>query len=240
LRSDDFFDVERYPTILFQSDRLEPKGSDGYLAWGKLTMHGTSRRIGLPVRIRHRLVSDESGVDYLGFDAAVRLNWREFGIPGGNRNNGWFQPARMLVNDSVDILISMEADRRVPSRIHYAALDSARQVVSRGGVQELVRRYARLAAEHPDSAESFARPLRDLGLAMVETGRGKEGLSVLKLNLRAHADDADAAAALGRASLLTGDSAAAGRYYREALDSDSTHPAALEMLRRLGRASPAQ
>jgi polyisoprenoid-binding protein YceI len=233
LRSDDFFDVERYPTIVYRSERIEARGSDRYLVRGSLTMHGTTRRVGLPIRVRHRLVSDESGVDYLGFDGAIRLDWREFGIPGGNRNNGWFQPSKMLVNDSVNIALSMEADRRVPSRIHYPALDSARQVVERAGVQELIRRYNRVAAGHSDSVESFARPLRDLGLALVETGRAKEGLAVLQLNLRAHAGSAEAAVALARAQLATGDSVAAGELYRQALVSDSTNPAAMEMLRHL-------
>ena len=202
-------------------------------------MHGTTRRVGLPIRVRHRLVSDESGVDYLGFDGAIRLNWREFGIAGGNKNNGWFQPAKMLVNDSVEIAVSMEADRRVPSRIHYPALDSARQVVDRAGVQELVRRYHSIAAEHADSAESFARPLRDLGLALVETGRAKEGLAVLKLNFQAHAGSADATVALARGQLVAGDSAAAAELYRRALAADSTNPTALEMLRRLAPPPPA-
>jgi polyisoprenoid-binding protein YceI len=163
LRSDDFFDVERYPTIVYRSERIEARGSDRYLVRGSLTMHGTTRRVGLPIRVRHRLVSDESGVDYLGFDGAIRLDWREFGIPGGNRNNGWFQPSKMLVNDSVNIALSMEADRRVPSRIHYPALDSARQVVERAGVQELIRRYNRVAAGHSDSVESFCPPIEGPG-----------------------------------------------------------------------------
>jgi polyisoprenoid-binding protein YceI len=235
LRSDDFFDVERYPTIQYQSDRLELIGKGRYVAQGRLTMHGITRRIGLPVRVRHQLVSDESGVDYFGFDAGVRLNWRDFGIPAGNRNNGWFQPAKMLVNDSVDVIISIEADRRIPERIHYPAFDSTMGVVNTAGVPELVRRYARMAAKHSDSAESFARPLADVGRALVEKGRASDGLAVLELNLQAHPGDADAVAVLARAHLSAGDSTTARELYQRALVADSTNPVAMEMLRHLAQ-----
>src|SRR5690349_6659921 len=42
LRTSDFFDVERFPTIVFQSDSLRAT-SDGWLVDGRLTMHGVTR-----------------------------------------------------------------------------------------------------------------------------------------------------------------------------------------------------
>jgi polyisoprenoid-binding protein YceI len=233
LRSDDFFDVERYPVIRFQSERLESREPGRYLASGTLSIHGVSRAVVLPVRIRHDLVSTNDGVDYLGFDATVRLNWRDFGIPGGNSNNPWFQPAKMLVSDSVDIALSIEATRRVPSRMHYPGLDSVLKVVRTAGTGELGRRYHALKAAFPDSVPRFAAPLADAGRALIERGSGKEGLAVLRLNLEAAPDDADALAALGHGFLILGDSASAGALYRRALRSDQFHATSLEMLRQL-------
>src|SRR6185436_17965460 len=43
LRSSDFFDVERYPTIVFQSERFERAG-DRWIAHGALTMHGVTKQ----------------------------------------------------------------------------------------------------------------------------------------------------------------------------------------------------
>jgi polyisoprenoid-binding protein YceI len=45
-RSPDFFDVADYPTIVFQSDRVE-RTADGYRAIGRFTMHGVARTIAL-------------------------------------------------------------------------------------------------------------------------------------------------------------------------------------------------
>src|SRR5713226_5019574 len=50
LRSADFFDVERYPEITFQSKRIEKKGKQLF-AVGTFTMHGVSQEITLPFQI---------------------------------------------------------------------------------------------------------------------------------------------------------------------------------------------
>src|SRR6185503_11760086 len=49
LRTSDFFDVAKYPTILYQSERLT-RTENGWLADGKLTMHGVTKQIAIPFR----------------------------------------------------------------------------------------------------------------------------------------------------------------------------------------------
>ena len=50
LRTADFFDVERYPTIVFQSERLTQTAS-GWRADGKLTMKGVTKEVSIPFRL---------------------------------------------------------------------------------------------------------------------------------------------------------------------------------------------
>ena len=64
LRSDDFLDVERFPTMAFESHKVERASNDSLLVQGYLTIHGVTKRVILPVRIRHNVRRDESGVDY--------------------------------------------------------------------------------------------------------------------------------------------------------------------------------
>ena len=129
LRSSDFFDVERFPVIAFRSERIA-RTADGYVAHGSLKMHGVTRPIALPFKLRHAPVHDENGLDYAGFDAEVTLNWRDFGIAATNEHNSWFQPTKMLVNDSVRVSIAIEAEHRVrfdkpTPALTRAAFDSA-------------------------------------------------------------------------------------------------------------------
>src|SRR5262245_12469491 len=50
LRNPDFFDVEKFPEITFQSQRIEKKGKQ-FIAHGPLTMHGVTKEIALPFTI---------------------------------------------------------------------------------------------------------------------------------------------------------------------------------------------
>ncbi|WP_327111054.1 YceI family protein [Streptomyces sp. NBC_01341] len=50
LRSDDFLDVERYPTIEFYSERFAHRGGARWAVTGALTLHGVSRTVTLDVQ----------------------------------------------------------------------------------------------------------------------------------------------------------------------------------------------
>ena len=111
LRSSDFLDVERFPLITFQSDRISRTPS-GFVVEGRLTLHGVTRTLAVPFRSRHAPMLDEDGLVYAGYDAEFMLNWRDFGIAATNQHNPWFQPAKMLVSDSLRVILSFEAEHR--------------------------------------------------------------------------------------------------------------------------------
>src|SRR5499433_1851136 len=50
LRSEDFFDVKRFPRITFESERIEAAGRS-VSVYGRLTVHGVTREIAVPVRV---------------------------------------------------------------------------------------------------------------------------------------------------------------------------------------------
>jgi polyisoprenoid-binding protein YceI len=110
LRTTDFFDVARYPSIVFQSQRLRQSGS-GWIAEGSLTMHGVTRQVSLPVRlVRPPTRSAESNWMILNVDGGLRLARADFGILGGSAFNSWFNKARAAtMSDSVDINLEIEA-----------------------------------------------------------------------------------------------------------------------------------
>lgn len=239
LESDDFFDVDRFPTIIFQSDTIQRRRQGGYAAIGRLTMHGVTRVITLPFRVRHAVVRDPSGVDLAGFDVETKLDWRAFGIAATNKNNSWFQPARMLVNDSVAITLSIEADRRRTSRLHYSALDAALAAVNAEGVSRYLERFAAIRADHPDSVARFARPLSDLGRALVELGRSRDAVAILRANVDAFPENAAFYTELAAAYFANDQRDSAIAAHRQALALDPTQSEAIEVLRRLGIAASA-
>lgn len=53
LRNEDFFDVDKYPEICFESSEII-KTSSGYKAKGILTMHGFSRNVEIPFSYKNK------------------------------------------------------------------------------------------------------------------------------------------------------------------------------------------
>jgi polyisoprenoid-binding protein YceI len=74
LRSPDFFDVEKYPAITFEST-----GIDGQTLTGKFTMHGVTKEISLPYTIKGP-VKDPMGNVHLALQAKSKLNRKDYGI----------------------------------------------------------------------------------------------------------------------------------------------------------------
>ncbi len=74
LKTEDFFDVAKYPEIVFKSDRIE-KAGDGYMATGSLQLHGVTRIIQLPFSITER--RDETTI---GFRCRTTLRRSDYGV----------------------------------------------------------------------------------------------------------------------------------------------------------------
>ncbi|MDQ7053998.1 MAG: YceI family protein [candidate division KSB1 bacterium] len=103
LRSADFFDVQKYPTITFKSKRIVKEG-DGYVAIGDLTMHGVTREVRIPFQILGKVV-DPWGNTRIGVEASLILNRHDFGISWSKTlDNGG-----LVVGNEVMIELNIEA-----------------------------------------------------------------------------------------------------------------------------------
>ncbi len=77
LKSPDFFDVEKYPTITFVSTSAKPKGSQ-IIVKGTLTMHGTSKPVTLPFKVAKG--KNGAGMDTTTYKAKLSIDRNDFGI----------------------------------------------------------------------------------------------------------------------------------------------------------------
>jgi polyisoprenoid-binding protein YceI len=83
LRSDDFFDVEKYPTLSFRSTKVTSTGKDSYDVEGDLTIHGVTKRIAVPVKVIGVRVMPGIG-DFAGFETTFNIDRRDFGVLGSH------------------------------------------------------------------------------------------------------------------------------------------------------------
>src|SRR5207245_5660602 len=78
LRSADFFDVERFPTLDFASRKVRAV-KDGYIVDGDLTIHGVTKPIELHVEPLG-VIKDPWGGTRVGFEATAELSRKDFGL----------------------------------------------------------------------------------------------------------------------------------------------------------------
>lgn len=102
LRSADFFEVEKYPTITFKSTKIE-KAGNGWRMTGDLTMHGVTKQVELavegpvaPIRAGKTLRS--------GASASTRVNRKDFGLNWSRA----LETGGVVVGDEVDISIEVQ------------------------------------------------------------------------------------------------------------------------------------
>jgi polyisoprenoid-binding protein YceI len=80
LRSDNFFDVAKYPTITFQSKRVEAAGAGKLKVTGDLTIHGVTKEAVLDVDGPTPPFKDPKGKSHRGVSATTTINRSEYGM----------------------------------------------------------------------------------------------------------------------------------------------------------------
>jgi polyisoprenoid-binding protein YceI len=83
LRSADFFDIERFPTIAFQSVRVESAGRRATVM-GRLTLHGVTREIAVPVDVQITETALVASGEFIVNRGEYAMNYNSFLNPIGN------------------------------------------------------------------------------------------------------------------------------------------------------------
>jgi polyisoprenoid-binding protein YceI len=105
LRSDHFFDVAKYPTITFQSKRVESAGTGKLKVTGDLTMHGVTKEVVvLDVDGPTPPMKDPRGTSHRGISATTTLSRADYGI---NFDAG-------MVGDQIAIQLDVELVDKAP------------------------------------------------------------------------------------------------------------------------------
>jgi polyisoprenoid-binding protein YceI len=79
LRSSNFLEAEKYPTITFKSTRIEPAGADRYKLTGDLTIKGNTRPVTLDV-VKYGEFNDPNMGHRIGYAAEGEINRKDFGM----------------------------------------------------------------------------------------------------------------------------------------------------------------
>lgn len=103
LRSADFFDVEKYPELSFESTRIDGTPDD-FTIDGRLTIHGVTRDVTLTGSFEGRVTDPWGGVR-VGYTANGKINRKDFGLNW----NAALETGGVVVGDEVRIELNVEA-----------------------------------------------------------------------------------------------------------------------------------
>ena len=107
LKSPDFFDVAKYPTITFKSVKIEPEADNKWKVTGNLTMHGVTKLVVLEVTGPTPEVTVMGG-PHRAASATATINRQDFGVAF----NKTLDNGGLVVGNDVTISINVDAGKK--------------------------------------------------------------------------------------------------------------------------------
>lgn len=104
LKSADFFDAEKYPTLDFKSTKVVRKSEAEYEVTGDLSIHGVTKAVTFAVEGPSAPGKDPWGNTRIGLSATTKINRKDFGL-------GWnaaLETGGFLVGEEISITLDVE------------------------------------------------------------------------------------------------------------------------------------
>lgn len=103
LRSEDFFEVEKYPHITFRSKKVEATDKNRFRVVGDLTIRDVTREVTLDAEFLGR-TKDPWGDDRVAFSAKTSINRKDFGLVW----NKVTEAGGLLVSEQIEISLDVQ------------------------------------------------------------------------------------------------------------------------------------
>ena len=105
LKSADFLDVDKYPTIAFKSKKIESSGESEWKITGDLTIHGATKEVVLKVEGPTAEVKDPYGNLRMGASASTKIKRSDFGLT----YNAVLEAGGIALGDDLKIEVEISA-----------------------------------------------------------------------------------------------------------------------------------
>lgn len=101
LLTNDFFNSEQWPDLVFKSNRVEPKGDDEFKLHGELTIRDVTQPVVLDVEFEGLMEKDAFGNRRAAFSATTDINRKDYGVNW----NGAIESGGVVVGDKVKVTL---------------------------------------------------------------------------------------------------------------------------------------
>lgn len=107
------------------------------------------------------------------------------------------------------------------------------QTILDKGIEAAVAQYNELKSASPDSYNFRESQLNSLGYQLLQAGKNKEAIEILKLNIASYPDSYNVYDSMGEAYMMNGDNTLAIENYKRSLELNPDNQNAAEMLKKL-------
>jgi len=104
LKSADFFEVEKYPTMTFKSTSVKRNGDGDYSVTGDLTLHGVTKPVTFAVEGPSAPGKDPYGNTRIGLSATAKIPRKDFGVSF----NGVLETGGLMLGEEVNVTLDVE------------------------------------------------------------------------------------------------------------------------------------
>lgn len=108
LKSADFLEQEKYPTIDFKSTKITSKGGDDYEMLANLTIKDVTKSVPFDLEYLGSNPSMQPGVTIVGFEAKAEIDRRDFNV----NFNAVVENGGLVVGNKVVIQLTIEASKQ--------------------------------------------------------------------------------------------------------------------------------
>ncbi len=231
LKSENWFDVAKYPVIIFASKKAVST-NDGFDLTGDLTIKGITKEVVLKVLPPSGVVKDVRGDLQVFFNASTRIDRTAFGIEGKN----WSNVKEGITAVSNDVAIEVGA---LGKQLQVANLQNMvkftkgaakiYKTISESNVDAGLAEFKKFV----DDNSADVNMLSMTGRVLRAEGKLKEARAIYEANRDAFPDSWEVWYSLGEISLLQGDMKNAKNNFEEALKKDPDNVRVREVLRHL-------
>ncbi len=220
LKRDDFLDVEKFPQMIFTSDKVVKDGAGQFNMIGQLELHGVVKELSIPFELIHAEESDSWKNFRISFKGAINIKRSDFGMEYDK-----------AISDEVriDLMISARILNMGSIALFNRPLGSEMMTaIEEEGVPAGIEKYTELKKQGDKDANKISS-LNFIYLKLDQSGRQKEALEIAKFFVKEYPEEAYAHSLLAW-TLYKIDKTKEARYFTEkALELDAQEPLAMEM-----------
>lgn len=234
LKSKDWFDVEKFPKILFVSQKALPT-STGFEITGELTIKDVTKEVVVRMDTPSGILNDIRGDSQVILTGELTIDRTDFGVEGEKWSS--IKEGITAVSENVNIEVSILGKQMNLNNLKNWVSDTTKptgkiyKAIADNGAEEGLRVFEELMTNKNERIDP--RTLNTVGLILLKEGNTNDALKIFRKNIETYPKNDDAYDYYANGLAVSGDLKNAKFFYQKAIENNTDNQNAMEILRHL-------